>query len=150
MLAFGICISLTALVIVTIKKNTFLRSYFHDKLSKIGLQFGNTIYTPVCDIQTDYRLFDIVFTRKENTRLQLSRIFHKERFYIPLTYVEPGYKLKYKVNNQIQDIPYYDGTPFTLDQGILTMYKSKVGKMGITSQYIGESIQWPFQYDYTQ
>lgn len=128
-----------------IRYNKLLRIYFQSSLYKIGLQIGNNIYTPVCDVHSDFRWFDIVLIKKAPEYLHIHRILHREKHYIPLFYVPVGKNLVYKIDDEISEHLYLEGTPFTVSKGELILYKREnVGRMGFTKYVeIAKSNQWP-------
>ena len=136
---------LLLLIFPLIRYNKLLRIYFQGSLYKIGVQFGNTIYTPVCDVYSDFRWFDVVFFKKSPGHLYGHRLLYQEQFDIPLSYVPVGKTLLYKINGVPSEHMYLEGTPFTLSNGELTLYRREsTGRMGsFRNIEVARSIQWP-------
>lgn len=130
---------------ILIRKSKFLRIYFHSKLYRIGIQIGKHIYTPVCDIHSDFRYFDLVFLRKQHSHLDGYRIFHQECFRLTLQYIEAGQHLVYEIDGKHQDHLYLEGTPFQVTKGILILYQKKRKGLSFISEEIKRSNQWPMK-----
>lgn len=135
------------LSILLIRKNKFLRTYFHNSLFYIGLQLGWHIYTPVCDVcsRSAFRYFDIVLFDKYDGCIHGYRILHREYFCIPLKYIPVGYTLVYKVNGEVRDHLYLEGTPFQIDEGQLILYRKKRKGISFISEEVCRSNKWPIQ-----
>lgn len=138
-------ILLLLLIFPLIRYNKLLRIYFQSSLYKIGIQLGNNIYTPVCDVHSEFRWFDIVLIKKNPSHVHIHRILHGEEFHLPLSYVPVGKTLLYKINGVPSEHMYLEGTPFILSKGELTLYRREnSGRMGsFRTVEIARSIQWP-------
>ena len=134
MLAITFLFVLIFISIVCIRKNKFIRNRLRDKLYYIGIQIGNNIYTPVCDIHTEFKYFDMIVMVKEKNNIHGYRIFNREYFNISLKYIPVGHHLVYKHNNKNKEHLYLEGTPFKINKGELILYvldTKYVIKMGI-------------------
>lgn len=141
-------ILLILLALIVIRYNKLLRLYFESSLYKIGVQIGNTIYTPVCDVHSEFRWFDFVLIKKNPSHVHIHRVLHREKFHIPLSYIPVGKTLLYKVNGVPSEHMYLEGTPFTLSKGELILYnKEKARMMGWKNVEIARSTQWPIIID---
>ena len=144
-----ILLLLLTLGLFIIRYNKLLRIYFQSSLYKIGIQLGNNIYTPVCDVHSEFRWFDIVLIEKNPSHLHIHRVLHREKFHLPLLYIPVGKTLLYKINGIPSEHMYLEGTPFTLSKGELTLYRREsTGRMGsFRNIEIARSIQWPIIID---
>lgn len=131
---------------IQIRRNKVLRTSFYYILYILGLQIGRHIYTPVCDIYTDFRYFDIVFLGKHHGHVHGYRLFHREYFQIPLHYLPVDNNLVYQINEQPAEHLYLEGTPFHLNKGELILYQRKRRGLGFISEEIGRSPKWPFSH----
>ena len=135
---------LSITLLTCIRKNKLLRTYFYDSLYCIGLQLGHNIYTPVCNVYSDYCYLDIVLLKKYGGELHGCRIFHQEYFCLPLQYVPVGYTLVYELDGKPEEHLYFEGTPFKVNEGTLVLYKKKRQRLGFISEEVARSDQWPF------
>lgn len=133
-------------LLILIRQSKLIRTHFHSYLYSIGLQFGTHIYTPVCNVYSDFRYFDIVLLGKHHGYIHGHRIFHREFFRIALNYVPVGYHLVYEVNRQKQEHFYLEGTHFQVDRGILILYRKKRRGMSFVSEECNRSNQWPMSF----
>lgn len=134
---------LLVILFVYIRRSKLLRTYFYSKLYRIGIQYGKHIYTPVCDIYTDFYGLDFVFLRLKHKCLWGYRFLHGECFRIPLTYVDVGHHLKYVHDGEEVDHMYMEGTPFSVEKGHLILYQRKRKGLSYISEEIKRSQQWP-------
>jgi len=134
------------LTLVWIRQNKLLRIRFYNNLYSIGIQIKDHINTPVCDIYTEPRPFDIVLLIKHHEHLHGYRIFNKEYFKIKLEYVPVGYHLVYHINNEPAEHLYMEGTPFQLNKGTLVLSQKKRKGLSFISVEVGRSNQWPFDF----
>lgn len=135
---------LVAIFTLFIRQNKLLRAYFHSWLYRVGLQLGTHIYTPVCDIHSEFRYFDIVLLKKCNGHLHLNRILHQESLEIPLKYVPVGHHLTYEVDGKVKEHLYLEGTPFKISEGTLILYQRKFKRLGSILEEHSRSDRWPF------
>lgn len=138
-------LSLLTMCMLLIRRNKFIRTYLHPWLYRFGLQLGSHIYTPVCDIYSNFRYFDIVLLMKYKGSLYMYRLFHHEQIQIPLKYIPVGHHLKYKINDEEHEHLYLEGTPFQLHKGELILYQRKARRLGFISIEVGRSDKWPFE-----
>jgi hypothetical protein len=139
-----IVIFLLLTIILGIRNNKLLRTYFQSYLYRLGLQFGTHIYTLVGDVYSDFRYFDIVFLKKHKENLHGFRLFNQEDFCILMKYVPVGHHLIYKVNDKVKEHLYLDGTPFEIDEGELILYRKVPKRFGYISEEHSRSNKWPF------
>ena len=132
-------ILLPIVISVCIRNHSLARIQLHSYLYKIGIQWGNHVYTPVCDICTDFRFPDLVLLGVHHEHLHIYRIFQREHVHIPLVYVQPGYHLEYKGPESIM---YMEGTPFRVKKGELVLYKRQRKGMAFMLQEVQRSTQW--------
>ena len=131
------------ILLALIRQSQLLRTHLHASLYSIGLQFGKHIYTPVCNVYSDSRFFDIVLLGKHHGHIHGHRVFNREYFHIPLTYVPVGHHLVYEINGRKQDHFYLEGTPFRVHKGTLVLYQKKRRGMSFISEERGRSNEWP-------
>jgi hypothetical protein len=131
--------------ILIIRRNKFLRTYFQNSLYRIGIQIGTNIYTPVCDVQSDFCYFDIVFLKKHNATLHGYHIFQRKEFLISLKYIPIGHTLNYVIDSKVSEHLYFEGTPFHVHKGELILYQKKRKGLGFISVEINRSNKWPIE-----
>lgn len=132
------------LLLILIRQNKLLRTHLQNSLYSIGIQFGTHIYTPVCDVYSDSRYFDIVLLGKHHAHLHGYRVFHQQYFELPLKYVPVGHHLVHEIDGNSREHLYLDGTPFRVHTGQLVLYRKKRRGLGFISEVCERSNQWPF------
>lgn len=130
-------------VVVAIKKVKIARIFFHRYLSSWGVQIGNHIHTPVSTIYSYDKTLDIVHIIKSNSFIKIKYMISSKCLTIPLKYVPPNHKLIYSVNGENKDIPYEDGTPFSVFDGELILYRKERKSLGYIMEEICKSKSWP-------
>ena len=129
-----------------IRKNNFLRIYLQSKLYFIGIQINNNIYTPVCDIYSDNSCFDIVYIKKHQSHICCYNILRNQSYKILLSYVPPNYRLEHRINDEVQQHIYLEGTPFNVTEGKLILFEKKRKGLGFIFQKHSESTSWPTNF----
>lgn len=117
----------------------------YDKyFSWMGIQYGKNIYTLSSVIQTtDTVFFDLIMIHRTAKYLDCYQLLHRNKICIPLVFLQPGYFMRYIVDGEQLKIPYYEGTPFSVDVGELVFYKSKKSYFGISYVEVNRSTYWP-------
>lgn len=131
------------LILLIIRKNRFLRTYLYSYLYSYGIQIGDHIYTPVCDVYSNYNYYDIVILGKNKGYLHGYYILHNKYFKIELTYIPVGHNLVHQIDNTNKEYMYMEGTPFTVRNGTLILYKKKRRGFGTYSEEISRTNKWP-------
>ena len=118
--------------------------------SPLGIQIGRTIYTLAGDIITDRMRLDLVYLKRTGGCISFQTALTRNSFSIPLMYPEPGCSLVYMVNGTSHDLPYMEGTPFTVNKGELILYEKVKRGLTYMSVEVGRSTSWPFSIELKQ
>lgn len=121
-----------------------LRTYFKDSLNFVGIMVGTHIYTPVSTIQhTSRHWVDFVLLGKHHNHIHVYSLFYGNYFTIQLHHIPVGHKLVYLHGDKKINPPYMEGTPFTVKDGHLVLYKRKRKRFGFNLEKVKESQTWP-------
>ena len=125
-------------------KNNIIKIYVHNIFGWFGIQLFQTIYTMTSAIQSNKSVYcDLVLINRYSDHINIYLILHRFTETIMLCYVKPGFKLMYKVDGKILDLPYEEGTPFQIDRGELILYKRIIKRFGFINEEISRSKKWP-------
>jgi len=138
---------LPILLLFLLYRVKFIRLYLNPKFNWIGLHCFWTIYTFGSKIQTDkFALFSPVLIRRFCNRLEVVHFLSPwHKIEIPLYFTEPGFCLKYLLNDRILEVPFEEGTPFRLNRGELVLYKRVRRGLGFVMKEVARSKEWPFE-----
>lgn len=131
--------------LIMVRSSPLFRTLFGPRLNSVGLQVGDYIHTPVSLIHHPMESwFDLVLIGHQQNRLHGYRILHQDYFEIYLHHVPVGHKLIYLHQGQQQDIPYLTGTPFSLAEGELILYRKRRRGLGFVHEEVARGTRWPF------
>ncbi len=143
----GIIILIVVITIILLTRSHPVAKYWYGKyLSWVGIQYKNNIYTLTSLIQlpiSDSIFFDIILIRRATNYLTCIQLFNINSICVPLTFLPPGYFMRYMVDGDWVPIPYYEGSPFFVTKGELVFYQLKKAAFGMAHREVQRSTYWP-------
>jgi len=132
------------------RKNILVKEMVRPHLSHLGVQCGETIYTPVSNLQvpSSYKsAWNLVTLQRTPDQIIIHPLFRKFKIIIPKIYPPVGYSLEYLTKEGVQPYPYEDGTPCRVNGGEFVLKKREKKRLGFISKEVGRGQSWPLTQD---